>query len=81
MIHCLEENLLSRFGIPRVITSDGGKHFFNKLFESEMKKYGIIHKDTTSGQVELANTEIKQILKKAVNPNHKDWSLQLTNEL
>lgn len=46
-----------------------------------MKKYGIIHKDTTSGQFELANIEIKQILKKAVNPNHKDWSLQLTNKL
>ena len=43
-----------------------------------MKKYGIKHKvDTpyhhqTSGQVELAIRDIKQILEKKVNPNRKD---------
>jgi len=52
-----------------------------------MKKYGITHKVTTpyhpqtSGQVELANTEIKQILEKTVNPNRKDLSLRLTDAL
>ena len=66
MIHFLKENLLSRFGIPRVIISDGGKYFCNKPFESFMKKYGITHKvatlyhPQTSGQVELANREIKK---------------------
>ncbi|XP_073302650.1 uncharacterized protein [Primulina huaijiensis] len=34
-----------------------------------------------SGQVELANREIKQILEKTVNPNRKDWSLRLTDAL
>ena len=52
-----------------------------------MKKYGITHKvatlyhPQTSGQVELANREIKQILEKTVNSNRKDWSLRLTNAL
>ena len=61
----LKENLLSRFGIPRAIISDGSKHFCNKQFESLMKKYEITHKvatsyhSQTSGQVELANGEIK----------------------
>jgi transposase InsO family protein len=56
--------------------SDGGTHFCNKPFESLIKKYGITHKVATpyhphtSGQVELANREIKQILEKTVNPNH-----------
>ena len=46
-----------------------------KSFKSLMKKYGITHKvatpyhPQTSGQVELANKEIKQILEKTVNPN------------
>ena len=81
MIKFLKENLLSRFGIPRAIISDGGKHFCNRPFESLMKKYGVTHKISTSyhpqtnGQVELANREIKQILEKTVNPNRKDWSL------
>ncbi|XP_073265902.1 uncharacterized protein [Populus alba] len=35
----------------------------------------------TSGQVELANREIKQILEKTVNPNRKDWSLRLNDAL
>jgi len=58
-----------------------------KSFESLMKKYGITHKvatpyhPQTSGQVELANREIKRILEKTVNPNRKDWSLRLNNAL
>jgi len=74
----LKENILSRFGIPRAMISDGGTHFWNKSFESLMKKYGITHKVATpyqlqpSGQVELANKGIKQILEKTVNPNRKD---------
>ena len=52
-----------------------------------MAKYGVKHKvDTpyhpqTSGQVELANREIKTILMKVVNSNRKDWSLKLLNSL
>ena len=44
-----------------------------------MKKYGITHKVATSyhpqisGQIELTNREIKQILEKTINPNCKDW--------
>ena len=83
VIRFLKENLLSRFGIPRTIISYGGKHFLNKPFESLMKKYGITHKvatpyyPQTSGQVELVNRKIKEILEKIVNPNHKDWSTEL----
>ena len=87
VVKFLKENILSRFGIPRAIISDGGKHFCNRPFESLMKKYGITHKVSTSyhpqtnGQAELANREIKQILEKTVNPNRKDWSLRLTDAL
>jgi transposase InsO family protein len=67
--------------------SDGGTHFYNKSFESLMKKYGITHKvvipyhPQTSGQVELVKREIKQILEKTVNPYRKDWSLRLNDAL
>ena len=73
----LKENVLSRFGIPRDIISDGGLHFCNRPFEALMRKYCITHKvatpyhPQTSGQVELANRAIKQILDKTINPNHK----------
>jgi hypothetical protein len=67
--------------------SDGGKHFCNKPVGILMKKYGVIHKVSTpyhpqtSGQAELANREIKNILEKTVNPNRKDWSLRLVDAL
>ena len=78
----LKENIFSRFGVPKVIISDGGSHFCNKPFENLLAKYGVKHKvatlyhPQTSGQVELANREIKTILMKVVNSNRKDWSLK-----
>ena len=74
-------------GHPETIISDGGSHFKNKSFEALMKKYGITHKiatpyhPQTSGQVEVSNREIKQILEKTVQPNRKDWYLRLNDAL
>jgi hypothetical protein len=52
--------------------SDGGTHLCNKPLKFLMKKYRITHKvatpSQTSGQVELANREIKQILEKNIEP-------------
>jgi len=81
VVKFLKENIFSRFGMPWAMISDGGKHFCNKPVGILMRKYGVIHKVSTpyhpqtSGQAELANREIKNILEKTVNPNRKDWSL------
>ena len=83
----LKANIFSKFGVPKAIFSDGGSHFCNKPFEKLMAKCGVNHKvDTpyhpqTSGQVELANREIKTIIMKVVNSNRKDWSLKLLDSL
>ena len=83
----LKENIFSRFGVPKAIISDRGTHCCNKPFETLLAKYGVKHKVTTpyhpqtSGQVELANREIKNILMKVVNTNRKDWSIKLLNSL
>ena len=87
VLKLLKENIFSRFGIPKAIISDGGSHFCNKPFENLLAKYGVKHKvatpyhPQTSGQVELANREIKTILMKVVNSNRKDWSLKLLDSL
>nr|CAN78935.1 hypothetical protein VITISV_001014 [Vitis vinifera] len=83
----LKENIFSRFGVPKAIISDGGTHFCNKPFEALLAKYGVKHKvatpyhPQTSGQVELANREIKNILMKVVNTNRKDWFVKLLDSL
>ncbi|RVW34235.1 Gag-Pol polyprotein [Vitis vinifera] len=83
----LKENIFSRFGVPKAIISDGGAHFCNKPFEALLSKYGVKHKvatpyhPQTSGQVELANREIKNILMKVVNSSRNDWSIRLLDSL
>ncbi|RVW76984.1 Transposon Ty3-I Gag-Pol polyprotein [Vitis vinifera] len=83
----LKENIFSRFGVPKAIISDGGTHFCNKPFEALLAKYGVKHKvatpyhPQTSGQVELANREIKNILMKVVITSRKDWSIKLHDSL
>ena len=68
----LKKNILSRFGAPRAIISDNGTHFCNRFFEVLMRKYSITHKlstpyhPQTSGQVEVTNRQIKQILEKTI---------------
>ena len=83
----LKENIFSRFRVPKSIISDGGSHLCNKPFENLLAKYGVKHKvatpyhPQTSGQVELANREIKTILMKVVSSNRKDWSFKLLDSL
>ncbi|XP_062014162.1 uncharacterized protein LOC133730624, partial [Rosa rugosa] len=83
----IKSNIFSRFGMPRVLISDGGSHFCNRTIEALLKKYDVTHKVSTpyhpqtSGQAEVSNRQIKGILEKTVNPNRKDWSLRLEDAL
>ena len=83
----LKTNIFFRFGTPRAIISAGGSHFCNKFFKGLLEKYGVRHNVATpyhtqsSGQVEVSNTKIKQILSKMVNANKTDWLMRLDNVL
>ena len=83
----LKKYILSRFVTPRAIISDGGSHFFKRLFKGLLEKYGVRHNvatpyhPQTSGQVEVSNREIKQILSKTVNASRTDWSRRLDDAL
>ena len=79
VVNFLRKNIFSRFGTPRAIISDGGKHFCNRQFEALLTKYGVTHHvatpyhPQTSGQVEVSNRELKRILEKTVNISRTDW--------
>ena len=74
----LQRNILSRFGTPITIISDGGSHFANKVFDKLMGRYGIKHimslayHPQTNGQAKISNREIKKILEKTVNSSRRD---------
>ena len=73
--------------MPKVIISNRGTHFYNKLVEALFRKYNITHNVSTSyhpqtrGQAEVSNKEVKSILQKIVNSNRKCWSLRLDDSL
>ena len=80
-------NIFSRFCCPRAIISDGGSHFTNSHFRSLLKKYGVHHRVTTpyhpqaNGQVEVSNREVKNILKKIIRTDGRDWAAKLPDAL
>ncbi|CAN6554946.1 unnamed protein product [Malus baccata var. baccata] len=83
----IRTNIFARFGMPRVIISDGGSHFCNRTIEALLRKYNVNHRVSTpyhpqtNGQDEVSNREIKQILEKTVGPTRMDWSLWLDDAL
>lgn len=70
VIHLFKNIIFLRFGIPRLVISDGGSHFISTIFQKLLSKYGVRHRvatpyhPQTSRQVEVSNREIKQILEK-----------------
>lgn len=78
---------MTRFGTSRVIISDGGTNFINQLVKKILSKHGVRHKvatsyhPQTSGQVEVSNHEVNQILQKIVNAQRKGWAMKLDDAL
>ncbi|GJX22525.1 reverse transcriptase domain-containing protein [Tanacetum coccineum] len=70
------KSLFARFGAPRAIISDRGTHFCNDQLAKIMLKYGVTHRlsiayhPQTSGQVEVSNRGLKQILERTIGENH-----------
>ena len=83
----LKAYIFSRFGVPKAIISDGVYTSITNLSKTSWLnmvlniKWPPLTILKTSGQVELANREIKTILMKVVNINRKDWSLKLLDSL
>ena len=73
--------------MPCIVISDGGKHFINKILAKLVLQYGVQHRvatpfhPQTSGQVEVSNRQIKEILEKTVGKAKKEWSYKLDDAL
>jgi hypothetical protein len=67
------EVIFPRYGVPRIVISDGGSHFIGRTFLKAHTKVGVDHQiatpyhPQTSGQAEISNKQIKNIFQKIVN--------------
>ncbi|CAN6718909.1 unnamed protein product [Malus baccata var. baccata] len=83
----VKSNIFARFGMPRVLISDGRSHFCNRTIEALLKKYNVTHRVSTpyhpqtSGQAEVSNREIKQIMEKTVGPTKKRLELDIRRSI
>jgi len=47
VLQFLKKYIITRYGVPKGLISDGGNHFCNKQMEKLLHKYGVIHKVAT----------------------------------
>ena len=81
------ENIISRFGCPKIPISDRGTHFLNEMFQELTARFKIDHMKTTpyhlqtNGQTERVNGILVSILRKTVIDSKRDWDIKLTAAL
>jgi transposase InsO family protein len=67
------EVIFPRYGVSRIVISDGGSHFIDLTFRKALTEVGVDHRiatpyhPQTSSQPETSNKQIKNILQKIVN--------------
>ena len=63
VVDFVRSNLFCRFGVPRAIVSDQDTHFCNRSMYALLRKYGVMHRISTSyhpqtnGQTEISSRE------------------------
>jgi transposase InsO family protein len=75
----LYENVVTRFGCPKILINDIGKHFLTKIIENMASLFQINHRKITpyhpqtNGQIECVNQTLVRILRKTIHVFKKDW--------
>jgi hypothetical protein len=83
----LHEVIFPRYGVPRIVISDGRSHFIDQTFRNALTEVGVDHRISTpyhpqtSGQAETSNKQIKNILQKTMNQMGRSWRHKISEAL
>jgi hypothetical protein len=85
--HFIFEQVITRFGCPRILMSDQGTHFINNTIRDMTEEFEVYHQKSTpyhphaNGTVESFNKILENALTNVSNVNKDDWYLKLPSVL
>jgi transposase InsO family protein len=77
------DDIITRFGCPKILMSDQGTHFINKTVEALTGEFEVHHQKSTpyhpqeNGTVEAFNKILETTLTKICSANRNDWDLRV----
>ena len=83
MENFMVKNIISRFGVPRVLVNDNGRQFDTPVFREFCSSYGISNHysfpehSQANGQVEVTNRTILQSIKTRLEKAKGLWAKEL----
>lgn len=83
----IKENIICRFGIPKMILSDNGTPFINRKVSALLGSYNVDHRTSSAyypqgnGQAEATNKTLVRILSKLLDERGGTWADHLPTAL